>query len=74
MATLKTIGGVAWKAVNVISWAASKAAGATWGEAGQAKAFKVATIVDWCTPGVPVGSALVLLAVAGTVVVRLIRK
>ena len=74
MATTKAIGGMAWKAINIISWAASKAAGATWGEVGQAKAFKIATIVDWCTPGIPVGSALVLLAVAATLAWRLVRK
>lgn len=74
METLKQVGSIIWKAINVISWAASKAAGATWGEVGQAKAFKIATIVDWCTPGIPVGSALVLLAVAATLAWRLVRK
>lgn len=74
MATIKTTGEFLWKAINVISWLASKAAGSVWDEAAQAKAFKVATIVDWCTPGIPVGSALVLLAVGATVVYRMIQK
>lgn len=74
MATIKTLGGFIWTALNIISWLASKAAGSVWDEAAQAKAFKWATIVDWCVPGIPLGSALVILAVGATLVHRTISR